>query len=105
MQTNSRSCVVTGASTGIGLAVATRFLEDGWNVVGLSRSAEKLNNARESLSDLGELHCVQGEPVGESHSCCLVVPTLNPACGPWWRCGRRSCFLLSMRFGGGCRLS
>lgn len=34
-----RTALVTGASSGIGAAIAARLLESGWSVVGLSRSA------------------------------------------------------------------
>ena len=34
----SRSAVVTGVSSGIGRAIARRLLDDGWTVVGLSRT-------------------------------------------------------------------
>ena len=33
-----RTAVVTGASSGIGEAIVTRLLDDGWSVIGLSRS-------------------------------------------------------------------
>lgn len=34
----SRTAVVTGVSSGIGRAIARRLLDDGWSVVGLSRT-------------------------------------------------------------------
>jgi NAD(P)-dependent dehydrogenase (short-subunit alcohol dehydrogenase family) len=39
MDTRSKSAVVTGASSGIGLAIARRLLDEGWRVIGLSRRA------------------------------------------------------------------
>ncbi|MBU8812507.1 SDR family oxidoreductase [Mycolicibacterium goodii] len=38
--------VVSGASSGIGAAVVTRLLDDGWNVVGLSRRAPQGTHPR-----------------------------------------------------------
>jgi NAD(P)-dependent dehydrogenase (short-subunit alcohol dehydrogenase family) len=37
-QSSNRVAVVTGASSGIGSAIVTRLLDDGWSVIGLSRS-------------------------------------------------------------------
>src|SRR5215472_16738604 len=37
-----RTAVVTGAASGMGLAVAERFLAEGWIVVGVDRDAEAL---------------------------------------------------------------
>jgi NAD(P)-dependent dehydrogenase (short-subunit alcohol dehydrogenase family) len=34
-----RMALVTGASSGIGQAIADRLLDEGWQVIGLSRSA------------------------------------------------------------------
>lgn len=40
-----RHVVITGASSGIGLAIAQRLLSDGWRVTGISRSEPPLKNA------------------------------------------------------------
>ena len=40
-----RTAVVTGTSSGIGQAIATRLLGDGWRVIGLDRAAGKIDNA------------------------------------------------------------
>ncbi len=42
MSNSSRSVVITGTSKGIGLALATRFLQKGYRVYGCSRSASTL---------------------------------------------------------------
>ncbi|EAQ12852.1 NAD(P)-dependent dehydrogenase (short-subunit alcohol dehydrogenase family) [Maritimibacter alkaliphilus HTCC2654] len=47
-----KSAIVTGASSGIGLATARAFLENGVAVVGVGRDATKLDAARASLADL-----------------------------------------------------
>lgn len=55
-----RLAVVTGASSGIGAAVAERLLRDGWRVVGISRGApgvgaENFAHRRADLSNPAEL--------------------------------------------------
>lgn len=49
-----RVAVVTGASTGLGFGVATRLVDAGWTVIGISRSGDKLAKAHESLGELFE---------------------------------------------------
>lgn len=44
-----RAALITGASTGIGLALAKRFAKDGHNVVLTARSAERLENAAREI--------------------------------------------------------
>ncbi len=46
---NAPTVIVTGASSGIGLAIATAYLEQGFNVVGNARGHERLEAARREL--------------------------------------------------------
>lgn len=51
-----RFALVTGTSSGIGLAVARGLVERGWQVLGVSRRAPKIAGAYEHLAlDLGDL--------------------------------------------------
>ncbi|MBB4660926.1 NAD(P)-dependent dehydrogenase (short-subunit alcohol dehydrogenase family) [Conexibacter arvalis] len=49
-----RSVVVTGAGAGIGRAIAERLAADGWQVVGLVRSAERAREVAASIAALVE---------------------------------------------------
>lgn len=55
------TAIVTGASTGIGYAVAKRLLEDGVNVVMAARTEEDLVKASEELSGIGNVAYVIGD--------------------------------------------
>lgn len=44
MSEDSRCALVTGVSSGIGEAIALRLLEDGWQVIGMSRRAPSLQH-------------------------------------------------------------
>ena len=46
---NSKTVVITGASSGIGFGLAKAFLASGFNVVGNARSAERLAEAKAQL--------------------------------------------------------
>ncbi len=55
-----RLALVTGASSGIGSAIVTRLLGDGWSVIGLSRSAvearsDRFQSLQIDLSDFAQL--------------------------------------------------
>lgn len=55
------SAVVTGASSGIGYAVAARLLQAGHPVVLNARDSERLDAAADSLRGLGHVHAVPGD--------------------------------------------
>jgi NAD(P)-dependent dehydrogenase (short-subunit alcohol dehydrogenase family) len=44
VQSDTRRAVVTGSSSGIGRAVADRLLTDGWQVIGVNRSATDIDH-------------------------------------------------------------
>ena len=50
--THLRCLVITGASRGIGLATASRFLEAGYKVVNISRTAAALDGVLQLRADL-----------------------------------------------------
>ena len=61
MNAAARTVVITGASSGIGLALARAYLERGFNVVGNARTAERLEQARAQLGNPGNFYGVAGD--------------------------------------------
>lgn len=53
--------VITGGSSGVGLAAAELFLEQGAKVVITGRNTEKLEKTRASLQDKGEILAIPGD--------------------------------------------
>jgi len=51
MASDSKTAIITGASTGLGLAITERFLDDGFNVVMNSITASNLQAAYERLGN------------------------------------------------------
>jgi NAD(P)-dependent dehydrogenase (short-subunit alcohol dehydrogenase family) len=49
MSKSDKTVIITGATSGIGLGLAEAFLKEGYNVVGTSRSAERLQAAATKL--------------------------------------------------------
>jgi NAD(P)-dependent dehydrogenase (short-subunit alcohol dehydrogenase family) len=66
LQLESKTAVVTGASRGIGLAIAERFAEAGANVMLSSRSQENLESAAATLQRFGGRIEVCAAHVGRS---------------------------------------
>ncbi|MFD9735502.1 SDR family NAD(P)-dependent oxidoreductase [Umezawaea sp. NPDC059074] len=64
----TRHALVTGVSSGIGLATARRLLDDGWAVTGLSRGEPPLDHDRLTwlATDLGDLEAVRDKVTGLS---------------------------------------
>ena len=42
--------LITGATSGIGSATTTRFLDEGWRVIAVGRRIERLEEMRNSLA-------------------------------------------------------
>lgn len=54
-----KRCLIVGGTTGIGLAAARRFLEEGASLVIAGRSADKGRQAVEQLTPVGAVHFVE----------------------------------------------
>jgi NAD(P)-dependent dehydrogenase (short-subunit alcohol dehydrogenase family) len=67
MSKSSNTVVITGATSGIGLGLAEAFLTEGYNVVGTSRSAERLQATAGKLN-AGERFLVIAGDVGKPES-------------------------------------
>ncbi len=72
MQLEGRTCLITGASKGIGRALAAVLLEDGARVVISARGAERLEGARAALASQGDVAAVAGD-VGDDQDAARMV--------------------------------
>jgi len=61
LNTRNRTVVITGASSGIGFALAKEYLKRGYNVVGNARTLERLKEAAEKLGNPPNLLLVAGD--------------------------------------------
>lgn len=53
--TTKKVAIITGGSSGIGLACATKFIQNGYTVVVTGRNTEKLHTAVQKLQPMGEV--------------------------------------------------
>jgi NAD(P)-dependent dehydrogenase (short-subunit alcohol dehydrogenase family) len=58
---SNKTVIVTGASSGIGFAIAKAYLERGYNVVGNARTLERLQSAAEKLGNPANFLPVPGD--------------------------------------------
>lgn len=58
---SNKTVIVTGASSGIGFAIAQAYLERGYNVVGNARSLERLQAAADKLGNPANFLLVPGD--------------------------------------------
>ncbi|WP_020653066.1 SDR family NAD(P)-dependent oxidoreductase [Massilia niastensis] len=61
MSSNQKTVIVTGASSGIGFAIAEAYLARGYNVVGNARSMERLDEAAAQLGNPANFLPVAGD--------------------------------------------
>jgi NAD(P)-dependent dehydrogenase (short-subunit alcohol dehydrogenase family) len=67
-----RVALITGASRGLGLALARSLAERGWGLVVDARGAEALEAARRELAGLTAVTAVPGDVADESHRHALI---------------------------------
>lgn len=69
----SRVAIVTGGSRGLGLAITTSMIRDGWSVVVDGRNARALDRATAALPGPGRLRTVPGDVRDPDHRAELVA--------------------------------
>jgi NAD(P)-dependent dehydrogenase (short-subunit alcohol dehydrogenase family) len=67
-----RTAIITGASRGLGLALARDLASRGWRLVIDARTADELQSAAEELSELSEVQALAGDVSDDSHRRRLV---------------------------------
>jgi NAD(P)-dependent dehydrogenase (short-subunit alcohol dehydrogenase family) len=73
-----RTAIVTGASRGLGLALARALAEREWRLVIDARGAAALESAREELARLSDVVAVAGDVADEGHRRELVAAAGDP---------------------------
>ena len=63
----SRTALITGASRGLGLALARGLAREGWALIIDARGAEDLETARAELADLTRVVAIPGDVTDEEH--------------------------------------
>jgi NAD(P)-dependent dehydrogenase (short-subunit alcohol dehydrogenase family) len=66
------TAIITGASRGLGLALARALARDGWRLVVDARGAEALDTAAEELARLGDVTAIAGDVSDPEHRQALV---------------------------------
>ena len=66
-ETVSGTALVTGASRGLGLALARRLAEDGWRLIIDARGEKDLEAARAELADLTKVTAIAGNVMDPEH--------------------------------------
>jgi len=82
MSSESRTALVTGASRGLGRAIAERLARDGWRIALVARQASKLNEVRAAIEAAGGKACVHTADISDPKSADQVIAALEKESGP-----------------------
>lgn len=67
MREDGRTALITGASRGLGLALARGLAGDGWRLILGARGEESLEAARAELSEITQVTAIPGDVTDENH--------------------------------------
>lgn len=67
MTTTKKTALITGASKGLGLALATALAQSGWQLIINARHAEALRKAQQTLEQWTEVEAISGDVRDEIH--------------------------------------
>jgi len=70
--TSTRSILITGASRGLGLALARQLAHDGWTLLIDARGAKALDAARAELADQTQVVAIVGDVTDPAHRAALA---------------------------------
>jgi len=82
MSSETRTALVTGASRGLGRAIAERLARDGWRVELVARQADKLNEVRAAIEAAGGKACVHTADISDPKSADQVIAAVEKESGP-----------------------
>jgi NAD(P)-dependent dehydrogenase (short-subunit alcohol dehydrogenase family) len=72
-QNNGRTALITGASRGLGLALARGLAKRGWNLILTARDPDRLRSVRDELAQITHVAALAGDVIDPSHRECLAV--------------------------------
>src|SRR4051812_21867335 len=70
---NGRTALITGASRGLGLALARGLAARGWNLILTARDAERLRVVRDELAAITHVAALAGDVIDPNHREALAV--------------------------------
>ena len=70
---NGRTALITGASRGLGLALARGLASRGWNLILTARDAERLRAVRDELAIVTHVAALAGDVIDPTHREALAV--------------------------------
>ena len=79
---NSQTALVTGASRGLGRAIAERLARDGWSVALVARQADKLQEVRTAIEAAGGKASVHTADISDPKSADQVIANVEKESGP-----------------------
>jgi len=79
---NSRIALVTGASRGLGRAIAQRLAQDGWTLALVARQADKLQEVRTAIEAAGGKASVYPADISDAKAADQVIANVEKDLGP-----------------------